>query len=246
MQKESKIDRIIHKLEEIEQLPLALVTMAGPWLTPLIPAWFVAVAIQRYLNAPVSVAIIAGLVLEVVGIAGLANATRAYMWNKTKRKTDEPAPVILSVVAVSIYFVTALLLTVILEFWGGLAAIAPGMFIILSVSSGLILVLSSMQRLREKRVRLEKQQRKQRRKQPKTTVDSKPYAPEDDGQFMPHVSGKTRRQALIILTERPDISGSELGRELRRSNSLGRQLKRELLPMIETEMSVSQQNGQNQ
>jgi hypothetical protein len=42
------------------------------------------------------------------------------------------------------------------------------------------------------------------------------------------VSEDTKTQALRILSERPDIGGSELGQLLGRSDSLGRKLKREL------------------
>ena len=59
------IDDLIKLLEDWERLPLAFVTMAGPWLTPLIPAYFVAVAIQRYLAAPLIVALITGIVFLI-------------------------------------------------------------------------------------------------------------------------------------------------------------------------------------
>jgi len=50
-------------------------------------------------------------------------------------------------------------------------------------------------------------------------------------QAIPAVGDATRQQAAAILAERCDISGAELGRLLGRSASLGRQLKRELLPV---------------
>jgi hypothetical protein len=46
------------------------------------------------------------------------------------------------------------------------------------------------------------------------------------------VGEPTRLKAIEILTERPDLSGGELGRLLGRSDSLGRKLRRELLPII--------------
>jgi hypothetical protein len=46
------------------------------------------------------------------------------------------------------------------------------------------------------------------------------------------VSETTRVKAMEMLTERPDLSGGELGRLLGKSDSLGRKLRRELLPMI--------------
>lgn len=44
-------------------------------------------------------------------------------------------------------------------------------------------------------------------------------------------SDATKAAAAAILAERPDISGADLGRELGRSGSLGRRLKRELTPV---------------
>lgn len=49
-------------------------------------------------------------------------------------------------------------------------------------------------------------------------------------QAIPTTGEDTRDRARQILAERSDISGAELGRLLGRSESLGRQLKRELLP----------------
>lgn len=225
-----KAEKIINWLEDWERLPLAIITMAGPWLTPLVPAYFVAVSIQNYLSAPLWVALISGAVLEVVGLAGIANATRAYMWNRTKRKSDEAAPLILSISAVSIYFVTALLLTVILEFRADLVPIAPGMFIVLSISSGLILVLSTMQRFREAEVKAEKERRKSGRQKRKTTAAQLP-------EKAAMITGTTRTQAAAILADHSAISGAELGRRLGKSERLGRMLKAEI---------VTNQNGKGQ
>jgi len=46
------------------------------------------------------------------------------------------------------------------------------------------------------------------------------------------ISESTKAAALAILTERSDISGAELGRELGKSDSTGRKLRRELLPLV--------------
>jgi uncharacterized coiled-coil DUF342 family protein len=46
------------------------------------------------------------------------------------------------------------------------------------------------------------------------------------------VSDDTKAAALAILRERSGISGAELGRTLGKSESLGRKLRRELLPQV--------------
>ncbi len=231
--RESKVDSIILFLEDWERLPLALVTMAGPWLTPLVPAYFVAVAINRHLNAPISISIIAGLILELVGIAGIAISTRSYVWNQNKRKTDPSAQFTLSLVAVVIYFATALLLTVLLEFRADLAKIAPGMFVIMAVSSGLILVLSGLQNQRQKEVRLGKQQKKidQKRERELDKIIPVPSGnvSVQNGNIKAVSTGNTKEQAGIILAQSPNISGADLGRELGKSESLGRKLKAKIV-----------------
>ncbi|MBN1220297.1 MAG: DUF2637 domain-containing protein [Anaerolineae bacterium] len=54
---------------------------------------------------------------------------------------------------------------------------------------------------------------------------------EEERQFL-QIGDDTRDRARAILAERPGISGAALGRELGRSDSLGRKLKRELSPII--------------
>jgi len=46
------------------------------------------------------------------------------------------------------------------------------------------------------------------------------------------IGDDTRDQATAILAERPGITGADLGRELGKSESLGRKLKRELSPGV--------------
>lgn len=212
------IQQLIKKAERLEQLPLALITMVGPWLTPLVPAYFVAVSIREFLQAPVYVAVVAGIVLEVVGLAGIATATRAYIWNKTKRKSDEESPLFLALVAVSVYFITALALTVIIEFNTDLTKIAPGMFVVLSISSGLILVLASMQRFREQQITEQKAEQREKRKRNK-------QVPVKSSDLVPAMMSN---EAALILQSQPDISGSELGRRLGKSDSMGRRIKRQM------------------
>jgi len=224
----SKVDKIISAMEEWERLPLAVVTMLGPWLTPIMPAYFVAVAIHTHLDAPKPVSVIAGVILEVVGIAGISIATRSYMWNKSKLKSDKEAPFLVAVAATGLYFVTTMLLTVILEFAPNLAKIAPGLFVLMAVSSGLILVLSYMQKEREREAAEAKQERsKNKRARRDKGRDTTGTQPADFGAL---TGTGTRDRAREILAVRPGISGSELGRTLGKDESLGRRLKRELVP----------------
>lgn len=46
------------------------------------------------------------------------------------------------------------------------------------------------------------------------------------------ITDDTRAEAAVILSERSDISGAELGRLLGKSDTTGRRLKKELLPVV--------------
>jgi hypothetical protein len=55
---------------------------------------------------------------------------------------------------------------------------------------------------------------------------------QDRRQGYAEISEDTEENALALLAKDPDISGSELGRQLGRSSSLGRKLKNKLAPVL--------------
>ena len=68
-----------------------------------------------------------------------------------------------------------------------------------------------------------RQARKSGRKPAETRLEPVPGIAGTDG---------TKGRAAAILAEQPEISGSELGRQLGRSPRLGRKLKAELVPEL--------------
>ena len=142
-------ERIIEVFEQWENLPLALATKFGPWIAPLIPALFVQRAMIEHLNAPPAWGWLAAIALEVVGIASVKSLLRAYTWERERRKTDPPAPVGWNALATAVYFGTAFLLVLVLEFWPEAAKIAPASFVVLSGTSALVLALADDQKRRE-------------------------------------------------------------------------------------------------
>lgn len=57
------------------------------------------------------------------------------------------------------------------------------------------------------------------------------------------ISDETRQQAAVILAERSDISGAELGRLIGKSDTTGRRLKAELLPVVAGGQNHNGHNG---
>jgi hypothetical protein len=139
-------------LDKLEAAPLALATKFGPWLTPLVPAYFVQRAMTTTLHAPSQWGWLAAAALEVVGIAATNSLLRAYQWEKERRKIDPAAPLWWNVAACTVYYGTAFLLVFFLEIWPTAIKLAPAAFVILSGTSALVLALVGDQKRRERLV----------------------------------------------------------------------------------------------
>lgn len=139
-------------LDQIEAAPLALITKFGPWITPLVPAYFVSRAMVKQLQAPELWGWVAAIALEVVGIAATNSLLRAYQWERERRKTDPAAPLWWNVSAALVYYLTAFLMVFFVELVPESLKLAPAMFVILSGTSALVLALVGDQKRRERLV----------------------------------------------------------------------------------------------
>ena len=144
-----KPEHILAFFDRWETVPLALATKFGPWLTPLVPALFVQRAMVARLQTPPAWGWLAALTLELVGISATNSLLRAYTWEQERRKSDPPAPMIWHALAVGVYYLTALLLVLAMEFFPVTARLAPAMFVILAGTSALVLALAGDQKRRE-------------------------------------------------------------------------------------------------
>lgn len=129
----------------------------GPWLAPAPSAFFIGRSIYLHLLAgwaggavPVavnlSVAIVAGLVVELLAIVSVHNALALARWNNSPRVNRdkgawERAPMGIALFCVSLYVATAVLLLVILEAAPVLALYAPILFPLLAVVGALNLAI---------------------------------------------------------------------------------------------------------
>jgi 5-methylcytosine-specific restriction endonuclease McrA len=153
-------DKIYRVISQIEQVPLAVVTRSGPWLTPLVPAYFIKQALVDNVHMPEGWAWTAAMSIEIVGIAATNNMLRAYQWNREKRKTDPAAPIGWNIAAVTIYFVTAFTIVLLVGLFPELSRIIPAAFVVLSGASAMVLALSYDQLRREQEVAESKSARK--------------------------------------------------------------------------------------
>lgn len=224
-------------LDRLERFALVLVARLGPWLSPIPPAYFIAKAAEKHLEAGRWIAVVMAVVVEVVGIATIHTALTAYTWNREKRQKDPAAPLNLGIILSVSYLVIGILLAVLLELDPKrLAPVAIGAFFVLAAIAYLTLAMMADQTKREAETAearaQEKAEREGKRNKRNTGTEPEQAAirpvllPVITG-TLPEVTTATRDQAEVILTERPDIPGAELGRLLGKSDSLGRRLKRE-------------------
>ena len=225
--------------EKLEHTITDLAARLGPLLGPAPTAWLVGRATSTHLGWPWPVAVVAALVIECLGLAATATALTLWNYNKDKRKSDPSAPVGLALALVGVYFVTATGLTVALDIAPALATYAPAIFPALSLTATGLLALRADHRRRLAAIEADKAERRAARQKRKRTGTKAARGPARRAARGPETapayaatSDDTKARAAAILAERPDVSGSELGRLLGRSERLGRKLKAELLPEL--------------
>ena len=177
-----KPEQILAFFDRWETVPLALAAKFGPWLTPLVPALFVQRALVTHLRTPPSWGWLAAAALEVVGIAATNGLLRAHTWEQERRKSDPAAPLGWHVFAVAVYYATAFLLVLVMEFFPAAARLAPAMFVLLAGTSALTLALAGDQKRREVLTVSRSEKRSARRSENAATAVSFGQFGQTDGQ----------------------------------------------------------------
>src|SRR5512139_1682704 len=136
------------KATDLERNTVEIVANVAPWLAPLPTAWLIYERTMAHLGWPVSIAAIAGLTLELLGVGILATWLELYNYNQGKRKSDSPAPTWMAGILVALYFATAEALTFALDVWPVAAVVAPALFPVLSVAAFALLALRANHRQR--------------------------------------------------------------------------------------------------
>lgn len=123
-----------------------------PWLAPIPSAALVASATYVHLQWPVWVAVIAGIVIEGLGLTSTSTALTLWDWNARRPEGEPRAPFWISVLMVAVYFLATIGLTVVLNVDNGLTAVAPAIFPILAIVATVNIALRSQHKHRLERI----------------------------------------------------------------------------------------------
>lgn len=137
------MNRLQSGLQQIELSIVAIAGRAGPLLAPVPTAYLVYAATLRHLAWPWSIAVVAAVVIECLGLASTGLALELYDYNKRKLISEPNAPVKLAGVLVGLYFVVAIGLTVLLDTYPSAAHFAPAIFPMLSLTGVSIMAIRS-------------------------------------------------------------------------------------------------------
>lgn len=127
------------------------------------------------LGWPLAVAILAGLVVEFLGLAATNTALSLWNYNRSKRKTDPAAPFILAAVVVAAYTLAAVVLTVLLDVLPELQTWAAAIFPGLSLCAALTIALRGDHKHRLSTIQADKAAKRAERQEARkvTTVKRK-------------------------------------------------------------------------
>ncbi len=191
----AKTDTLISDLEVI---PVVLATRLGPWITPMVPAYFVHRAMVRHLDVPSFWGWMAAIALELVGVAAMFNLLNMYQYNQERRKIDPPAPLKWAMVTTCSYYITAFALVLFVEFFPDVIKFAPAAFIVLSGSSAAVLALINDQKRRVRTIEMSRDKKRKSRGQ--KDKNKRTYI-----QNVPDLSGLSRNLSQAKQTKQKQI-----------------------------------------
>lgn len=241
-------------LGRIESNAVNVVAQIGPWLAPIPTAFMAYRTGLEILGWPVAVALAGALALEILGVATTSTALMLRDYNATRRKypdgmtveerrksrmiVDPTAPAKLAYTLAGVYLVSAMLVVLLVDVLPGVIRWVPGLFPLVSLTGAVTIAVRADHRRRLETIAVGNADRKGGRNKPAQKRNKAARQParagtdaKQEAETQPAYAGTgdgTRGRARAILAERPGISGSELGRQLGRSERLGRKLKAEL------------------
>ncbi len=123
-----------------------------PWIAPIPSAVLVANATVRHLHWSDPVAVIAGLVIEGLGLTATSTALTLWDWNGRRPEGEPKAAFWVSGVLVALYLVSTIGLTVVLDLNTALAHYAPSIFPLLALVGTINIALRSQHKHRLARI----------------------------------------------------------------------------------------------
>jgi len=150
-------------IDNFENGAIDLVAKVAPWFAPIPTAYLVGRATVNHLEWPVAIGVLAAGVIESLGLVTCATALDLYQFNQNRRKNDPPAPFWLAAFLIFLYFIVAVLLTVVLDTQPSWSVIAPSIFPFLSLAGVTVIALRKDYQKRLQRIADEKAERKAER-----------------------------------------------------------------------------------
>ena len=137
----------------------------GPIALALAPAWFVYQSLVDSYAVPWLAAGIIAAGVEATGLSAFHTAIRLAGWNRSKRKTDPPAPLKVALAIIVIYVVVGTILTAYIK-----ADWTLGLFFALAAAGYVTVALNADQDARERDVETAKATAKAERKAKKAST----------------------------------------------------------------------------
>ena len=163
---------MVNKLREFERSFVETAGILGPILAPIPSAVMILDSTHKHLDFHIIIAAIVAIVVELLGISTISNAMTIYEYNRTKRKSDERAPIAIAAVFVGFYFLSVFMLVIFLEITNGQQVFAKAFMPFLTVSGLGVMVMRKEHNERLERIEDEKENariaRKKRREEKKT------------------------------------------------------------------------------
>lgn len=123
-----------------------------PWLAPVPSAALVANATKKHLAWSEPIAVIAGIIIEGLGLTSTSTALTLWDFNARKGEREPKAPFGIAALLVGVYFVSTIALTVVLDANSGLTQYAPAIFPILAIVATVNIALRSQHAHRLERI----------------------------------------------------------------------------------------------
>lgn len=139
-----KIETFVHDAITLLETNFVFVaSRIAPIIAPIPTAFAVARAVENVLCYPRPIAVIAGIAVEMVGIGAGDIALRLFSYNRSRKSSQPAAPIGIAAAVLGLYFVIAISLAVVIEFFSGIAKASAVLLVFLSLDAIGVLALNA-------------------------------------------------------------------------------------------------------
>jgi hypothetical protein len=198
----------------------------------------------RHLGWPNEIGVIAGVIVECLGLGATATALTLRAYNQCRRKSDPKAPFALAATLVGVYFGSVTLLTVLLDTLPMLAVYAPLAFPVLSLAGVATLALRSDHQRRLEAIEKDKAERRERSRTRRVKSQMSNDTGFDTRFDALRAARKAKRDARItelvtFYAENPSAGVTEAGQAI----GVSRQTVYNYLAELEASRKIDRSNG---